>query len=70
MDPLIARSQAIAVTHETAETSATAGMLATPGALAKAETPEMQGPLWMPTAEKTSASGESTSVMRYLQQQG
>ncbi len=66
MEPLIARSQAIAVTHETAETSEIAGTLATPGAPAKAGTPEMQGPLWMPTAEKTSASGESTSTMRYL----
>ena len=57
MDPLIARSQAIAVTHETAETSAIAGTIATPGALAKAGTPEIQGPLWTPTAEKISASG-------------
>jgi hypothetical protein len=57
-------------THETAETSAIAGTISTPGALAKAGTPEMQGPLWTPTVEKTSASGESTSAMRYLQQQG
>ncbi len=55
---------------ETAETFAIAGTLATPGALAKAGTPEMQDPCGRKQQKKTLASGESTSTMRYLQQQG